>query len=189
MTHVGIDFGAKKAGTTVICALQESSWFIRQSSSGIDADTFLEKEIVRLNPDYIFIDAPLSLPRVYSQEFMDPEADFHYRECDRLAGAMSPLFLGGLTARAIRLRSIWESSGIHVLETYPKLMAAELKAVTYKKDLDLFRKTLNQFLDKALPGLQSWHQADACLAWLSGFRYLEGNALVIGDKKEGQIIY
>ena len=188
MTHVGIDFGAKKAGTTVICAFRDSSWYFSQCPRGTDADAFLEKEINVLSPGKIFIDAPLSLPQVYSESNIRPEADYHYRECDRLSGAMSPMFLGGLTARAIRLRSIWEQNRMEVFETYPKLMARELETEDYKKDINKFCESVHRYLNTELPALSNWHQADACLAWLSGLRYIRGNAHAIGNKAEGLII-
>jgi len=113
-TIVGIDYGNKYAGTTVICYNSRHEIKFVQSSKNADADSFLLNELTYLNPDLIMIDAPLSLPGVYwlSSEYKD----HFFRSCDRELRAMSPMFLGGLTARAISL--IKKMNGTEVLETY-----------------------------------------------------------------------
>ncbi|MEJ2005264.1 MAG: DUF429 domain-containing protein [Cyclobacteriaceae bacterium] len=189
MTHVGIDFGSRKAGTTVLCCLVNDKWNFRQSAKNEDADLFLQNVVNEIKPNLIFIDAPLSLPAVYSTTSPSPDSDFHYRKCDREAGAMSPMFLGGLTARAIRLRTQWERLGIKVFETYPKLAAREIEASHYKDDLKKFAGSLAQKLSVPLPELMNWHQADACLAWLSGLRYKQERARITGDSAEGLILF
>jgi predicted nuclease with RNAse H fold len=188
MMHAGIDFGAKKAGTTVIALLTDQSWIIRQSHKNQDADKFLQEQIEYFEPQSIFIDAPLSLPKVYSSNALDPKAEFHYRKCDRATGAMSPMFLGGLTARAIRHKAQWQTQLINVFETYPAHLAAKLAIDVYKDDLQHFAKSMALIADSPVPDLQNWHQADAILAWYSGKRYLSGEATSIGDADEGLII-
>jgi len=190
MSHCGIDFGAKKAGTTAVCFFDDSAWKIFQSSKNEDADIFLEKTIASLGPERIFIDAPLSLPVVYTSNVQPPEADYHYRVCDREAGAMSPLFLGGLTARAIRLRSIWAENGIGIFETYPKLLAHSLGLSAYKNDLATCMEQISMKLGlDPLPEMKNWHQADAFLAWISGLRHEQGRFNQLGNEKEGIIVY
>ena len=64
-TIVGIDYGNKYAGTTVICYNSRHKIKFVQSSKNADADSFLLNELAYLHPDLIMIDAPLCLPGVY----------------------------------------------------------------------------------------------------------------------------
>ncbi len=103
MHWVGIDYGAKLAGTTAISFVENNQIKTVQSVRKQNADTFCLDWISRLKPDFIMIDAPLSLPLAY----FGKGDDYFYRQADRELKAMSPLFLGGLTARAMRLANQW----------------------------------------------------------------------------------
>lgn len=64
----GVDFGAKLAGTTAITYILEDQIKIAQTTKGQDADKWLVKIIKENNLDYIFIDAPLSLPGAFLEK-------------------------------------------------------------------------------------------------------------------------
>jgi predicted nuclease with RNAse H fold len=100
MMHFGIDYGSKMAGTTVITYNQDNVLYQRSSVKNGDADAFILDCVTELQPGQIYIDAPLSLPLAC----FGKGTDFFYREADRKLKAMSPMFLGGLTARAMKLR-------------------------------------------------------------------------------------
>lgn len=117
--HIGLDYGAKQADTTAVAKLQQNELLVWQSKTGLNADAWLLVLISELRPDLVFIDAPLSLPAVYGKLPASPLADYFYRTCDRQLQAMSPMFVGGLTARAIRLTAQLTTQGIRVIETYP----------------------------------------------------------------------
>ncbi|MBB6611950.1 DUF429 domain-containing protein [Pontibacter sp. Tf4] len=191
---MGVDYGAKLAGTTAAAMLQHGTLHLKQSHRGQDADDFLLQLIQEQKPAIVFMDAPLTLPKVYSQSPYTSGSDFFYRTCDREVQAMSPLFIGGLTARAIRLRTIAAERGISMLETYPSQLAHLLLPHNrgYKKDpaaLPEFTRLLQQQLPFALARQpENWHQFDALLAWLSGYRHLNGQAILYGDAHEGRII-
>ena len=188
MNHAGIDFGARNAGTSVCIFRDRDQWVIGQSLKKSDADRYLSDLIQELKPGHIFIDAPLSLPMVYRKDKISRESDFHYRHCDRETGAMSPMFLGGLTARAIRLRAEWEEAGIEVHETYPAHLVNILDAGEYyKKDLDRFLGKISDQTGFIPPPLSNWHEVDAFLAWISGMRHLSGKARKFGYPEEGLI--
>jgi predicted nuclease with RNAse H fold len=183
-SFIGIDYGSKLAGTTVICFEKNNQLHFLQSEKKKDADAFLIKNIHELNPEKIFIDAPLSLPGVYSNN----GDDFFYRQCDRAVNAMSPMFLGGLTARAMKLRAGF--SHLHFYEIYPAHLVRVLflENKFYKKDLAAFSELLK--IELAIVFFQppdNWHQVDAALAWLSGWRFEKQKAIIFGDKKEGFI--
>lgn len=191
MNFAGIDFGAKTAGTTSICWQDKEKLFFAQSSKGKDADEFLLQHIRQLHLKAIYIDAPLSLPSAY----FGKGDNFSHRECDVLLNAMSPMFLGGLTARAIRLRYMLSLENIVVNEVYPSALVRSndiLKAYYDKKSktaLDVFSSAfikLSPIYPVQPP--DNWHQADSWLAWYSGYRHMNNIHTVYGSINEGIII-
>ncbi len=187
--HFGIDYGSKLAGTTVICFDQSSCLHFIQSEKKKDADAMVLENSSMRQPTLVALDAPLSLPPAY----FDKGDDFFYRICDRKLKAMSPMFLGGLTARAMRLQSALTKQQIPVIETYPAQVVKELLANTgfyqkKSKDIKPFIDLLNivlpyPFVDPP----DNWHQIDAALAWWAGFRYLTNKAIPYGETSEGII--
>lgn len=188
---VGIDFGAKLSGNTVVCYREsiEEVHFIR-AQKGVDADDFLLGTLAELKPPEAFIDAPLSLPGIYSG-IIDCH-DFFYRKADRITRAMSPMFLGGLTARAIRLKHLVYRNSIILFETYPGYLARhwKLDQSGYKKTKQSIVKVLKRMEEKmpfATSDVRSWHDVDALLAMLSHVRHREGECLKFGMEGEGVI--
>lgn len=183
----GIDYGSKLAGTTVICYDKDGRLHFTQSQKKKDADKMIIDWVSEHNPDLIMLDAPLSLPIVYR----DPSkgSDYHYRQCDRELGAMSPMFLGGLTARAMKLRA--QIAYGNCLETYPKQVMKSrfpLLKEFYKTDTEKFCDKLQEnipFLFEST--LSNWHQVDSCLAWFAGWQMQHGEATYFGDLDEGRI--
>ena len=182
---IGIDYGSKLAGTSAICFAEEGKLKINQSEKKRDADKFILDFCRVFNPELVFIDAPLSLPAAY---FEDQADDYFYRAADRATQAMSPMFIGGLTARAMKLRATLIKQSCEVLETYPKQLVLLLALNNYyKKDLTSFKNALQKFNDFELPIFKNWHQADAALAYTSASRYINGNCQIIGEQTEGRI--
>jgi predicted nuclease with RNAse H fold len=185
----GIDYGSKLAGTTVIASYDGGYIGLASAKKGEDADAFLLAQLLDHPPGKIFLDAPLSLPGVYTQ----PEryTDHFYRQADRELGAMSPMFLGGLTARAMRLASLLRQQDFQVWETYPAALARllGLKEKGYKTSQEALvscTDLLSKHLNISFPTPQHWHQADALLALASGIRQQQGIGQCIGGE-EGQI--
>lgn len=197
MLLCGIDYGSKMAGTTVLFFWQSESksmWFYA-SQKKEDADLFLEKYIRLHTPDSIFIDAPLSLPKVYQNPFPNspkPSSNYFFRACDQALSAMSPMFLGGLTARAMQLKA--QLSLYPFYETYPAQQAKRMKLdeLNYKQNLSFIPQVLTEikrqypdFQDITL--LNTWHQIDALLALIAAYRFWKGEVTVFGDLGEGLI--
>ena len=190
---VGIDYGSKLAGTTVVAFANDRNVIeFKTSEKKKDADKFLMNIVEELKPEFIFLDAPLSLPGVYTK----PEkfGDYFYRKGDKILKGMSPMFLGGLTARAMRLKQQFENKGIQVIEIYPAVHAQrmDLKTYNYKKQLQYIPDILavlqhNLPLKFNLESIKSWHQVDALLAYYAGFRFINGDAESFGDEDEGLI--
>lgn len=186
----GIDFGAKLSGNTALSVYDGKEIMLFQSSKSVDAGSWLHELCQAMPPSLIGIDAPLSLPPGY---FHSGE-DLHFREADRQLGAMSPMFIGGLTARAIE----W-ASGVdaQIIEVYPSALADLL----YAKGRQLRKSDPQWFFENViLPALKielsddlvppvpaNIHQLDALLALLAALRYRNGNAIAYGNEKEGKI--
>ncbi|MBC5992136.1 DUF429 domain-containing protein [Pontibacter cellulosilyticus] len=191
---VGVDYGSKLAGTTAVAFVSEERLKISQSQRGQNADDWLCQLVNSIQPKVVFIDAPLTLPKVYSQGIYTSDSEYFYRACDREVQAMSPMFIGGLTARALQLRARLSEVGISALETYPSQLAKILfkQLAEYKKSLTalpLFTEALQGLLPISLyQPPANWHQFDSLLAWYSGYRHSQGQSILYGDAKEGRII-
>lgn len=191
---IGIDYGAKMAGTTVIARLYEHNKVdFFSSSKNKDADKFIV-DFIKENEDVwlAYIDAPLSLPMVYSAKI--PNGNFFYREADQATGAMSPMFLGGLTARAMQLSVKLTKQGVKVVETYPSKLAEVLclKEKDYKKNTnqiaslcDILKERSGLEFDNSM--VNTWHHFDALLCLYSAKRYETQSAMVFGNPSEGTI--
>lgn len=191
--HIGIDYGSKLAGTSAIAHFSDTEGRIcfSQGAAKRDADRFILDWIEERRPEQIFLDAPLSLPGVYvGREGCN---DYFYRAGDRELKAMSPMFLGGLTARAMQLRSqILALYNPLVQEVYPGALArhlslGELGYKAAKENMPACLAAVHPLLPcpAALP--DNWHQFDALLAWLTGHRHAMGQHLVFGHVLEGAI--
>ena len=190
----GVDYGSKYAGTTVVAMFDNDKVIFKQSKVNINADNFLIKLITNQLPELVFIDAPLSLPGVYFEP--GKFSDYFYRQSDREAGAMSPMFLGGLTARAMQLKDQLSDTNISFKETYPGGLAKKLnlKEIGYKKkashcdDVMCFLEDFSGFnVEKNI--VLTWHHVDALLTLVSAKRYFSGEHTILGDPEEGQIIF
>ncbi|MCB0553377.1 MAG: DUF429 domain-containing protein [Phaeodactylibacter sp.] len=193
MRVAGIDYGSKHAGTTVVAGFNGSSITLVQSAKKEDADLFILKWARQYHPAFIFLDAPLSLPGKY--RYPDHYEDYFYRKADRALGAMSPMFLGGLSARAMQLAEQLRAMNIEVWEAYPAYLAKilELGPERYKKreeDIPAIRQQLEAHLPEGCcpERVSSWHQIDALLALITGLRYSRKEHLTFGQVEEGLII-
>lgn len=188
---VGIDLGSQLAGTTVLATGVPVRFY--PSVKKKNADTFILETLKNLPVSTVYLDAPLSLPGVYRP--LPGFTDYFYRQGDRELQAMSPMFLGGLTARAIRLKDTLEAQGIKVYEAYPAPLAKlwGLPELGYKKQKSHIQEISNK-LRNDLPfpipdakDLLDWHHVDALLALAIGYRHQTGQAQSYGNELEGMI--
>jgi predicted nuclease with RNAse H fold len=189
---VGINYGCKYSGTTVIChnTFHEVRFILSPKNS--DADEFLLNEIIHIDPDIVLINAPLSLPGVYRH--LGGCIDYFFRKCDSEMKASSPMFTGGITARAIGLKRQLNSFGYQVYETYPRKMVEVLslpvhiyrqKIADLDSMLDIFMTRASIALNKRL--ITTWHHFDSLLAFISGLRYMTRQNEVFGKEDEGLV--
>jgi predicted nuclease with RNAse H fold len=189
---VGINYGCKFSGTTVICynTFHEVRFLV--SSKNADADSFILNEILHIDPDIVLINAPLSLPGVYKH--LNGYVDYFFRKCDSEIKASSPMFAGGLTARAIGLKKLLNDFGYPVYETYPRKMAEilSLPVQLYKQAITDLDGMLDVFMKKACIALNkklitTWNHFDSLLAFFSGLRYMARQNSVFGKADEGLV--
>ncbi len=124
MPLVGVDYGSKLAGTTACAVAYAGELRLRCSGKKQDADAWLFDWLSALPPGVLAVDVPLSLPGVYRD--LAGCLDYHYRRADGALGAMSPMFLGGLTARGMALAARFRENSWRVVETYPGGLIREL---------------------------------------------------------------
>ena len=188
MDFIGIDFGARTAGTTVICHRERGLFHFQRSGKGDDADGWLMERVIAMRPGAIYLDAPLSLPGAY----FGKSNDHFFRLADRLAGGMSPMFLGGLTARAIRLAEQWRKSGIRVFEVYPSGSIRhkwDFLKIPAGRSIPAHKLRLMAGVHALPPPApKDRHEADAWLCWLIGHQHQLGQAVSVGDELEGVIL-
>lgn len=189
---LGIDLGNKGSGNTALCFLNQNQLQFIQPTIKDDELNIILEIIKKHNIHLVCIDAPLTLPAVYYQT---PEFnDYMYRQCDKICKAMSPMFVGAFTARAIQLKNILENKKLQVIEVYPKMLIDTLNLKNYypkKKDKNIsvaLLKKLNSQIQYNFIKPETLHQLDALLCWQSGFRFINHQHLEFGNKKEGIII-
>lgn len=187
---IGIDYGALKSGNTSIAHYDGRKISFYKSERNKSSDNFI-LDFVENNKEIskIFMDAPLSIPGVYKN--LPNKNDYFYRDADRELQAMSPMFLGGLTARAMKLKKFLENQSINVYEVYPKAVANAMGLIDYKKmqKAEVIYSVSEKIQESIIVDeTENDHELDSLLAWFSGYRYLKGNATLFGDKEEGQII-
>jgi predicted nuclease with RNAse H fold len=190
----GIDYGSKLSGTTVICYGQTvSNLKFANAPTKQDADKYIMNMLTDLMPDIICIDAPLSLPGIYAH--LHEFNDYFYRDSDKKLHAMSPMFLGGLTARAMKIKSILNNMNIPVLETYPAALVKHLELAEHyiKKDKTKINSFLQMLMTKCemepnLSQIKDWHHVDALLCWMSANRITNQLHLTYGNIDEGVIM-
>jgi len=188
----GIDYGKKHSGNTVICERRGKEVRFFQAEKNKDADRFILDRLRGSPPLRIFIDAPLSLPGAFCDE--SRYDDFFFRQCDQQIRGMSPMFLGGLTARAIRLKSIVSGMDIPMMEAYPGGLSRQLKLKDYgyrrgKEKLgecaDIILESAQLDVDTNL--ILSWHHIDALLALVTAIRHEQGLSYTYGNPDEGLV--
>ena len=184
----GIDYGSKMAGTTVIAFQRDKTIALISSKKNQDADQMILDFVDEYHPTLIGLDAPLSLPGVYSDS--QSYDDFFYRVADKEVKAMSPMFLGGLTARAMRLKSL-VTDKTEVIEVYPAMRAKRLNLAEYaykKKEAD-YPNLLKRIVPNHSIHINSSHELDAVIAWNIAIAFNRGEAQSVGNTKEGLIYY
>ncbi len=172
------------AGTTAMAVKTGSRIELLACPKGTDADQWIMDHFQSIQPTIIALDAPLSLPT----GVLGKGDQFHMRLADQLCGAMSPMFLGGLTARAMSLRYHYPDGQATWLETYPSWMAKCRFGCSRKDHAPLLQGLKEIWSESHLPLPRDQHQMDALLALLAAWQWTAHNSWLYGDPKEGVIV-
>jgi len=160
---------------------------------------YTDEEVIRetlsQEPDVVSIDAPLFLPK--GRESLEVKGPPHFRACDRELLRMKirffPISLGPmrkLTKRGMSLKSVFEGSGLRVIESFPGAIQDMLGMPRKQEGLEKLRRALIVYgaggeVDRNdLTG----DELDAITCALVGKMLLEGDYLAIGDPEEGLMI-
>ena len=160
---------------------------------------YTDEEVIRetlsQEPDVVSIDSPLFLPK--GRESLEVKGPPHFRACDRELLRMKirffPISLGPmrkLTKRGMSLRSVFEGSGLRVIESFPGAIQDMLGMPRKQEGLEKLRMALIRYgaggeVDRNdLTG----DELDAITCALVGKMLLEGDYLAIGDPEEGLMI-
>lgn len=190
---IGLQLGPQRTTPLTIAFEQEGQLLTGSSKAGEDVEKFLLKYLLGGPVKQVFVGAPLSLPAAYFQPKL--YNDYLYRACDRELNSDSPMVLGGLTARAIRLKAILEAQGIKTYETNTSHQLKRMAlSIAPQAELDVHKTALLARVQEetglSIPPerIERWDQAHALLAFVAGYRYQQGKSEVFGLEKEGFII-
>lgn len=189
---VGVDLAGSERRDTGLCIMDTEmncSTSIQHTDKEILSATFASA------PSVVSIDAPLSLPR--GRRSLEERGPPHFRECDRELQKMHirffPISLGPmrmLTARGMRLRSILESKGLEVVESFPGAAQDLLHMPRKQEGLTRLANALRGYgvkFDRSSRGLTG-DELDAATSALVGLLYIRGEYRAIGDPTEGLMI-
>ena len=193
-TLFGIHFGGLLSGDTVVAIFQKSGIVFMEVDEGINSDEFILNAAEHFKPGHVFIDAPLSLPGIYKE--IDGCEDYHFRHADLDLKSISPMFVGGFAARAMRLKDELKKAGIEMYETCPKTTAKRfgLPSKGYKgsaQGLKCCRNDLSSRfhhnIEVAEEDIKNWQHLDALMSLMAAMNYDQGCADKFGNEDEGLI--
>ncbi len=189
MKVIGIDLAGSEKRKTGVAILSEN---LKAECFCVFKDDEILKLVQRVKPKLIAIDAPLSLPK--GRKSLKRKSKIHFRQCDRELWKFKikffPITLGPmrkLTERGIRLRKVLEKK-FEVIEVYPGATQDFLKIPRKQKGLKKLKKGLEKLGIKILKKNPNGDELDAVTCAFTGWLYLKGKYVAIGEKSEGEII-
>ena len=189
---VGLDLAGSERRRTGFCTMDQQ---LSCETKVLYAEEEIIKETVAPRPDVVSIDAPLFLPK--GRKSLEIKGPPHLRACDRVLLEMKikffPISLGPmrkLTERGMKLRAVFEGSGLSVIESFPGAIQDVLGMPRKQEGLERLRTALLRYgvrgevARKDLTG----DELDAITCALVGKMFLEGDSRAIGDPEEGLMI-
>ena len=162
----GIDYGSKTSGFTCASVLKKNKVHLFQAKKNQNADESLKVFMEKFKPQYIGIDAPLSIPGVLRE--LKGFTNYHFRQADLEAKAMSPMLL-------VSEELLLDSKRYKKEAAYlPSAVQSLARAVEW---------------DLSNINIDNWHQFDSLLALYATERYSNNKAQSLGNKQEGLIYF
>jgi predicted nuclease with RNAse H fold len=166
---------------------------IHHSTKKQDADQMIDNICRDMGKAFIGMDAPLSLPGIYKG--LPDCRDYFFRQCDIQLSAMSPMFMGGLSARAIQLTDRLREQGHRVLEVYPSALKrlfpelADCRTNPSARHLAFFESYFQTEVFFENGAKITSHALDSLCALMTMCRYTNGESQCAGNEEEGIIYY
>jgi predicted nuclease with RNAse H fold len=189
MTIVGLDLAGVESRPTGFCVLTD----FRAKTSLIHLNKDILEQILRIKPEIIAIDAPLSLP--LGRKSLEERNSEHLRESDkellRRRIKFFPLTLGPmrkLTMRGMLLKEILEKRGFKVIEVYPGGAQDVLCIPRKQRGLDKLRVGLGSLGITGLKDGLSDHELDAVTCAFVGKLHLENRSVTYGVPERGIVM-
>jgi hypothetical protein len=186
---VGVDLAGVPSRPSGMCLLRRC----KATTSLLYSDEEIQDYIMKIRPNLIAIDAPLTFPP--GRKSIEDKNASHYRLCDlelrRRKIPFFPITLGPmreLTRRGILIRKQLEREGFRVVEIYPGGAQQVWHIPRVKHDRVKLRAGLKKLGIKGLTSKASDHELDAATGALVGLLFLQGKAEVYGDFSTGAII-
>lgn len=188
---VGIDLAGSYRRDTGFCVMDGT---MKCRTEVLHTDAEIISKTVEARPKVVAIDAPLFLP--LGRASLEVKGPPHLRECDRELLRMKirffPISLGPmrmLTARGMRLRSVFEKRNLEVIESYPGAIQDILgmprkQAGVGKLGRALYRYGASWQARSQLTG----DELDGITCALVGLMYARNEYSAIGDQREGLMI-
>lgn len=189
---VGIDLAGSERRDTGFCVMDSK---MRSETWVLHTDDEILQKTAKARPHVVSIDAPLFLPK--GRASLEIKGPPHFRECDRELFRMHikffPISLGPmrmLTARGMRLRSVLETRGFEVIESFPGAIQDLLKMPRKQEGLQFLASALRRYgvRMKGQGRDLSGDELDAITSALVGLLYVKGEYRAIGDPTEGLMI-
>ncbi len=191
MRVVGLDLAGSERRHTGFCVM-ESTMACR--TEVLHTDDEIVSKTIAARPRVVSIDAPLFLPM--GRASLEVKGPPHFRECDkellRMKIKFFPISLGPmrmLTARGMRLRSVFEKRNLEVIESFPGAIQDILGMPRKQAGVDKLEAALRRYgvrwkAESPLTG----DELDGITSALVGLMYAKNNYRAIGDPKEGLMI-
>ena len=191
MRVVGLDLAGSERRDTGFCVMG-STMACRVEI--LHTDDEIVSKTTAASPRVVSIDAPLFLP--LGRPSLEVKGPPHFRECDkellRMKIRFFPISLGPmrmLTARGMRLRSVFEKQGLEVIESFPGAIQDILGMPRKQEGVGKLERALRRYgvRWKARPPLTG-DELDGITSALVGLMYAKGDYRAIGDPREGLMI-
>lgn len=193
MRVVGIDLAGAERRDSGSCTLDDG---LVVKVCTLRSDDEILREVDKMRPALIAIDAPLSLPlgRCCLRDTCECRNRGHLRQCDRellnRRIRFFPVTLGPmrkLTERGMRMKRVMEEMDYRVIEVYPG-GAQDVWGIPRKqKGLSALREGLLRMVG-SIPTIVSHHELDAISSALVGYLYMKGEYEALGNPQEGLMI-
>jgi len=188
---VGLDLAGSERRDTGFCVM-ESTMACR--TEVLHTDDEIVSKTITARPRVVSIDAPLFLP--LGRPSLEVKSPPHFRECDkellRMKIKFFPISLGPmrmLTARGMRLRSVFEKQNLEVIESFPGAIQDILGMPRKQAGVDKLEAALHRYglrwkAESPLTG----DELDGITSALVGLMYVKNDYRAIGDPREGLMI-